>query len=150
METTVYRWMEASSGSARTADTSCCSRRVPCHRCAQIIHHPSSIINSTGFTLIELLVVIAVIAVLLAILLPSLSRVRKQARGMVCQSRLKQWGTTFALYTEANEGRLPFDTASALWILRGADPGTGDPNEPQTRNPIRTKGIACCPMATRP
>ena len=40
-----------------------------------------------GFTLIELLVVIAVIAILLAILMPSLMRVREQAREIMCRGQ---------------------------------------------------------------
>jgi len=51
-----------------------------------------------GFTLIELLVVVAIIALLISILLPSLSRAREQAKGTVCMSNLKQIGMGFFFY----------------------------------------------------
>jgi prepilin-type processing-associated H-X9-DG protein len=50
-------------------------------------------------------VVIAVIGVLMAILLPALSRVRKQSRAVVCQSNLRQWGTLMAISVNDNGGR---------------------------------------------
>ncbi|MHC4070252.1 MAG: type II secretion system protein [Planctomycetota bacterium] len=52
-----------------------------------------------GFTLVELLVVIAIIALLMSILMPALARVKKQAKEVVCQSNLKQWGVIFSMYT---------------------------------------------------
>lgn len=58
----------------------------------------------TGFTLIELLVVIAIIALLMAILMPALNRVKNQARTIMCQARLRQWGLLFKLYTDDNNG----------------------------------------------
>ena len=60
--------------------------------------------NRRAFTLIELLVVIAIIALLMSILMPALNRVKKQAKSVACQARLKSWGLLFKLYTDDNEG----------------------------------------------
>ena len=59
-----------------------------------------------GFTLIELLVVISIIALLLAILLPALGKVRKQARRMACSSQLRQQTMALVLYSENYEGKI--------------------------------------------
>jgi len=59
-----------------------------------------------AFTLIELLVVIAVIALLMAILMPSLQKARKMAQSTVCQANIKQWGLIFRFYADDNEGKL--------------------------------------------
>jgi prepilin-type N-terminal cleavage/methylation domain-containing protein len=56
-----------------------------------------------GFTLIELLVVIAIIALLMAILMPALAKVRNMAKAAVCMSNLKQWGAIFKMYTGDND-----------------------------------------------
>lgn len=57
-----------------------------------------------GFTLIELLVVISIIALLLAILMPALQRVKGQAQAVACLARLKEWGLIFKLYTDDYDG----------------------------------------------
>ena len=57
--------------------------------------------------MIELLVVIAIIALLMAILMPALSRVREAAKRAVCSSQVKQIGTAMAAYTSDNESRMP-------------------------------------------
>jgi len=61
--------------------------------------------NRRAFTLVELLVVIAIIAILMSILMPSLQKVRRQARAVVCLSNQRQWGTFFALFLNENQGR---------------------------------------------
>lgn len=57
--------------------------------------------NKKGFTLVELLVVISIIALLLAVLMPALSKAREQGRRMVCLNLNKSFGTSNALYTAA-------------------------------------------------
>ncbi|MBN2448078.1 MAG: type II secretion system protein [Phycisphaerae bacterium] len=61
-----------------------------------------------GFTLIELLVVIAIIALLVSILLPSLSNARAQARKTVCASNLRQVGVGIYNYWTEADGRVPY------------------------------------------
>lgn len=96
-----------------------------------------------GFTLIELLVVIAIIALLMAILLPTLQRVKQQARAVVCQSNLRQWGIILRAYSSTADGQLHNQGFCELaapefwmyWLTQNA-PGTED--------------IRCCPMAAKP
>ena len=63
--------------------------------------------NKKAFTLIELLVVIAIIALLLAIMGPSLTRAKLQAQAVICRSNLKQWALVYALYANDNEDSFP-------------------------------------------
>ena len=53
-----------------------------------------------GFTLVELLVVIGILTVLIALLLPVLSRAREQANRLKCAANLRSMGQAMALYTQ--------------------------------------------------
>lgn len=63
-----------------------------------------------AFTLIELLVVVAIIALLVAILVPSLNRARELAQEVNCAHNMKQWGLALILYND-DYGTLPEGTS---------------------------------------
>jgi prepilin-type N-terminal cleavage/methylation domain-containing protein/prepilin-type processing-associated H-X9-DG protein len=63
--------------------------------------------RSKAFTLIELLVVISVIAILLAIMLPALSKAKNLAQGAACKGNLKNYCYAIAMYTDESDGRFP-------------------------------------------
>lgn len=63
--------------------------------------------SKKAFTLIELLVVVAIIALLIAILLPSLARAREMARRSMCASNLRQIGLAMIQYAQTNNESFP-------------------------------------------
>lgn len=63
--------------------------------------------DANGFTLIELLVVVAIIALLIAILLPSLTKAREQSKRAACMSNLHQIAAAIHIYAGQNRDAIP-------------------------------------------
>ena len=94
-----------------------------------------------AFTLIELLVVIAIIALLMAMLMPALQRVKEQGKTVVCQARVKEWGLYFSMYTEDHNGYF--------------HAGVGQGHTHHWFNALRPyyhndHNFCCCPTAMKP
>ena len=75
-------------------------------RCLKRIQKKQTIFL-VGFTLIELLVVIAIIALLLAILTPSLSLAKRYSKAVVCGTNLRRIGVGLSLYAQDNRDFYP-------------------------------------------
>jgi len=70
-----------------------------------------------GFTLVELLVVIAIIALLMSILMPALTRTKRQAKAVACRSNLRQWGLCFSMYADEHDGYfMSHADEDSVWI----------------------------------
>lgn len=79
-----------------------------------------------AFTLVELLVVVGIIAVLIAILLPSLNRARTLARRTACASNLRQIGIAIYSYAAQNRGSIPYGPDAPIFSPTNFYPRTGN------------------------
>jgi prepilin-type N-terminal cleavage/methylation domain-containing protein len=119
------------------------------------MHRPlHALRRRSGFTLVELLVVIGIIAILIAVLMPALGKVRDQANGAKCSSNLRQMMMGALLFAQDHKGRLPGnesdygqpDLEKRCWIYN-ADPSKW-PTAPETGTLYRyinNKAVYLCP-----
>jgi prepilin-type N-terminal cleavage/methylation domain-containing protein/prepilin-type processing-associated H-X9-DG protein len=115
-------------------------------------------IRRGGFTLIELLVVVAIIALLIAILLPSLGKARENANATVCATHLRQIAQANLMYIDQNGGAMipdEIDTAASgaaspqFWatdlVIQGYLPTKNNIDPSGTRALVSTSTIFYCP-----
>jgi prepilin-type N-terminal cleavage/methylation domain-containing protein len=97
--------------------------------------------SDKGFTLIELLVVIAIIALLMSILMPALSKVKAQAKAVICQAHLHQWSLLWKTFIDEEVGNK----------LAGQFPVRNSLNSSiRKQYPSELSGeMRICPMATK-
>ncbi len=120
--------------------------------------------SSTGaFTLIELLVVIAIIAILAAMLLPTLVKSKQKAQGIACLNNLKQLQLAWFMYTSDHNDKLApnlgsffTQTTDNTWVRGALTLGGGGLNNPDNTNTLylqksllfpylRSFGVFRCP-----
>jgi prepilin-type N-terminal cleavage/methylation domain-containing protein/prepilin-type processing-associated H-X9-DG protein len=102
----------------------------------------------SAFTLVELLVVIGIIAVLVGMLLPSLTRARDASRRVACLSNLRQLQTAHAMYNQEFKGRLwrKWTASPTFHFLLKPYLGYGLNNK-EMKNEQTINEIFCCPCA---
>jgi len=116
------------------------------------------IVHRRGFTLIELLVVISIVALLIALLLPSLRLARVQATKLLCMSNQRQIATMYVSYASDYNGYLPYFARAdgspsnpikerTNWSAYGGYLGTGQRQHEVAESYIPPSDVYKCPFS---
>ncbi len=107
-------------------------------------------LRQNAFTLMELLCVIAIVAILIALLLPALTRSQNKARQVECVNNLRQMGLALQSFVNDNRvypssfGRTNIDFPGT-WMTQLENGGFGNDNV--KAHAFLTKGVWLCPAA---
>jgi len=110
-------------------------------------------VRRRAFTLVELLVVIGIIAILIAILMPALSRARDQATRLQCMSNLRNMMQAVTMYVSENKQSLPYCNWAGTpfghqgWLYK--DPIQPQPEYSETGvlfGYLKTRAVFKCPL----
>jgi type II secretory pathway pseudopilin PulG len=90
-----------------------CQEPAMRNRYDNIIHKPA------GFTVVELLVVVGIVAIMVALLMPSLNNARRQARQVVCAAQMRQIYQAILMYCHQSKDVLPGPCYTGVGIPQG-------------------------------
>lgn len=118
-------------------------------------NHSNKTASNAAFTLIEMLVVIAIIALLVSLVTPSITRTLERAKNLTCQNNMRQVANAILQYASNNEGRLMYletpghhdDNSVPRTSWAGILVVEGYVDAPLVESPtdIRTRHIFYCP-----
>ncbi|MFP4351403.1 MAG: type II secretion system protein [Puniceicoccaceae bacterium] len=96
---------------------------------ALLTHLPDPLRRRTGFTLIELLTVIAILGLLAGIIIPTLGSMRMKADRTASASNLRQWASALMLFSNDNNGRIPYEGDKDQPSWSDVDADESDPGQ---------------------
>lgn len=116
-------------------------------RIVSFLNDGENIMKIKFFTLLELLIVIGIIAILMAIIMPSLSRAKGDAIQSQCASNMRQCYNALIMYADANDNWIPVVGADYTgWFRQPGIPEALDFTMPKEyKDPHSYRAVTLCP-----